>query len=296
MGYLDKMSSMTANTRTVRPEETMQGQMSGLLAKDSPFLQQSRSRAAQGAKARGLQNTTMAATAGESAALDAAAPIAQFDAGVYGTEARDNQSFLNRAAEFNAGASNQFGMQDVQNEQGIRLQELQGKQRLGEIGASGEQDRLGVAARGAESLRLQEAQSAARQGEIASQGRESRETQVLQDAAAMDRLEMDAQTRQLISSNNAATEMWRSYMAATERVANNPNLDQAAKDASIMRMRQDLSGGLALAGSVANVDYGGLLDFGAGAGVIPTVQAPVASQPQTESGVTGNGIQLGSDL
>ena len=62
------------------PMETVEGRLSGLLASESPYLTAAKTRAKQEANARGLLNSTMAATAGEKAAIETALPIAQQDA------------------------------------------------------------------------------------------------------------------------------------------------------------------------------------------------------------------------
>lgn len=68
--------------------DTVQGQLGGLLSRDSPYLARARAnaetRATEEANARGLQNTSMAVQggvyAGEEAAMNAALPIATKDA------------------------------------------------------------------------------------------------------------------------------------------------------------------------------------------------------------------------
>lgn len=81
----------------VAPNETVRSQLQQIIADDSPLMQQARARAMQQSNARGLLNTSMAATAGESALYDAAMPIATQDAATYA-----------RAGEFNAGQANTF--------------------------------------------------------------------------------------------------------------------------------------------------------------------------------------------
>lgn len=102
--------SATAATRTVGDNELVSSQLQKLLATDSPYLQQARNKAAQTANSRGLVNSSMAAGWGESAAIDAAAPIAQADAGAYTSAARDNQSAQNAVSLHNASAANQAEM------------------------------------------------------------------------------------------------------------------------------------------------------------------------------------------
>ena len=65
---------------TEKPEETVGGRLSGLLASESPYLTAAKTRAKQESNSRGLLNSTMAATAGEKAAIESALPIATSDA------------------------------------------------------------------------------------------------------------------------------------------------------------------------------------------------------------------------
>ncbi|MDP4076238.1 hypothetical protein [Acidovorax sp. A1169] len=81
----------------VSPNETVRSQLQQIIADDSPLMQQARARAMQQSNTRGLLNSSMAATAGESALYDAAMPIATQDASTYA-----------RAGEFNAGQANTF--------------------------------------------------------------------------------------------------------------------------------------------------------------------------------------------
>lgn len=95
-----------ATTRTVDPDQTVAGQLDKVLAKDSPLITKARAGSADQANSRGLINSSIAAGAGESAAIGAALPIAQQDAQTYGTAASDNMKAKNSASEFTAGAAN----------------------------------------------------------------------------------------------------------------------------------------------------------------------------------------------
>lgn len=87
-----------ANMWQVQPNQTVQSQLQGIIASDSPLMQQARARALQAANQRGLLNSTMSVTAGEDALYNAAMPIAQQDASTYAD-----------AAKFNTGELNTFG-------------------------------------------------------------------------------------------------------------------------------------------------------------------------------------------
>jgi len=89
-----------------QPTETVAGQMNSLLGQDSTYLQAARGRAAQQSNARGLLNSSMAAGAGEKAAIESALPIATADAATYGKAADYNVSTSNAVRTANAGAAN----------------------------------------------------------------------------------------------------------------------------------------------------------------------------------------------
>ena len=83
------LQQQTANI--VDPERgTVAGQMRGLLAENSPYLQVARTGAMQTAAGRGLLNSSIAAGAGEEAAIRQALPIAQQDAQTYADIGKQN--------------------------------------------------------------------------------------------------------------------------------------------------------------------------------------------------------------
>ncbi len=65
---------------TVPADKTVAGGVQSLIASDSPLMQQAQARAAAKMNERGLLNSSQAITAGQSAVLDAATPIAAADA------------------------------------------------------------------------------------------------------------------------------------------------------------------------------------------------------------------------
>lgn len=65
----------------VPEDDSVQSRLPGLLAKDNPLMTQARTGAAQYANKRGLLNSSIAAGAGEDAALRVALPIASQEAG-----------------------------------------------------------------------------------------------------------------------------------------------------------------------------------------------------------------------
>ena len=103
-----------AATRTVGQDELTSNQLNKLLQADSPYLQQAKSRALQMMNERGLVNSSLAESAGVNAAIDAALPIAQSDAGAYTSASRDNMTAQNNAALANMQAQNQAALAQAQ--------------------------------------------------------------------------------------------------------------------------------------------------------------------------------------
>lgn len=110
------------------PTETVSGQLDSILAKGSPYLERARAGAAQTANARGLLNSSMAAGAGEAAAIDAALPIASADASVYGTASRDNQAAANQGLALNSDALNKSSLSAAEGANALQLQNVRGGQ------------------------------------------------------------------------------------------------------------------------------------------------------------------------
>lgn len=107
-----------ATNWTVAPNQTVANQIETLISKDSPLMQQARTRALQSQNASGRLNSTMAASAGEAAVYDAAMPIATADARTYADAGQwnaGNESTFSRdfntwqrerdMANFNVGAN-----------------------------------------------------------------------------------------------------------------------------------------------------------------------------------------------
>lgn len=98
-----------SSQRTVDPAtETVAGQMRGLIQDNSPHMQMARTSAKQQMNSRGLLNSSLAVSASDAAAYQAALPIAQADASVYDTSAKQNLAYQNEALKTNVGATNEM--------------------------------------------------------------------------------------------------------------------------------------------------------------------------------------------
>ena len=95
-------TTVPANQNTtispVNSDELVANQMNTLLSSGSPYLQLAANQSLQAASARGLQNSSIAAGAGQAAAIAAAEPIAAADAQTNVTTTQANQAALNQSS------------------------------------------------------------------------------------------------------------------------------------------------------------------------------------------------------
>lgn len=104
------------NFASVTPSvgSTVAGQLQEILDADSPYLKTARARSQRQANSRGLINSSIAAGAGEEAAINAALPIAQQDASTFFTAQRANQDASNSFGMANLNFTNNKTLQDDQ--------------------------------------------------------------------------------------------------------------------------------------------------------------------------------------
>lgn len=99
---------------TVGNNQTVAGQIKGLIDQGSPLLEMAEANARKQMNARGLINSTQAVTAGQKALYEAALPIASADAATYDRAAANTTTAENRALEFDATAQNNASLANAQ--------------------------------------------------------------------------------------------------------------------------------------------------------------------------------------
>lgn len=109
----------------VQANETVEGRLEGLLERGNPLLRQARNRAIRFAASRGMQNSTLAAQAGEEAFISQALPIAQQDATTFSDRAALNMTERNKFGLQEQGGSIQSRLQKEQGDINSRLQQEQ---------------------------------------------------------------------------------------------------------------------------------------------------------------------------
>lgn len=103
-----------AHTQQVQGDQLMSNQMNSLLGQNSAYLDRARQEGMNMASRRGLSNSSIAAANSMGAAIDRAAPIAQFDANRFGSVADQNMQARNQVGLANMQTGANVSMANAQ--------------------------------------------------------------------------------------------------------------------------------------------------------------------------------------
>ena len=141
-----QLGQLPSNASYVDENNTVQGRMTGLLADDSDYMKLNVAKATAASNARGLLNTSMAGQAGRAAAINAALPIAQQDAGLFGDMSKRSQqttedSMLNNQL---AGIEYQKSLNNARITGALTQQEQAGQAEIQKLADTAQMQRLEV--------------------------------------------------------------------------------------------------------------------------------------------------------
>ena len=212
----DKLQRQTANI-VDQERGTVAGQMRGLLAENSPYLQVARTGALQTAAGRGLLNSSIAAGAGEEAAIKQALPIAQQDAQTYADIGKQNAKTISDSL-----LNLQVGQ--LEHQKGLANAKITGALTTQEAAKQFETQRI------SESAQLQRLEI------------ENSMKAVLQD----DQLE-SAERQQL---SQVVGSMGNEALGAVERILRDTNIEAGAKQSAIDAVMRNYRANASTAGAV----------------------------------------------
>lgn len=225
-GYEPEKVTLDENT------DTVEGRVRKIIQDDSPLMQLAKTQSKQEQARSGRLNSTMADTAGQTAVIQTATPIASQDAG---------QSVQNK--QFNATQGNQGGQFNASQKNQAESQIEAGNQSMREIEAR----------TGAEKVII----DYNKQAEMALQsmrGEQAIELEKIQNA-----------NQQLLQKSQSAAALYSQYALGISEILAQPDLNEAAKQSQVNKMKEVLQSGLAFISSVENsaalADIGELLDF-----------------------------------
>lgn len=211
---------------TVEPDQTVAGQLNTIVDPNNPLMVKAKARAQQQSADRGLINSSIAATAGESAMLDAAMPIAQADAAArakaagYNVDIKNqtnvtNANAQNSADQFNTGQMNQQALQKAQQESSKVLQQMQQDSNMA--------------------------------------------VEKMQQDSNMAVQQMSKDNERLLAVNSKAGEMMSNATSAINNIMNNNQMDQSTKTENMRQITNNLKAQLSILSKVQSLDLGSLL-------------------------------------
>lgn len=221
-------SGYTSNNISVTPDQTVEGRVGGIIAKNSPLMQQAEARAIQQASSRGLVNSSIAASAGQSAVLDAATNIAKQDAQTFASAAAQNAQAKNTSAQFGAAAGNTASLAN----------------------ASADNSVAATNAKAANDAQLAN-QDAVNKASTANLG----------VAGNLNIANLEAQYKNLTQASSSAASIMNNTQTMVNNIMQDKNLDAAAKQAAIDKYNASSKKAIQMIGAIAgDVDLSAFLD------------------------------------
>jgi hypothetical protein len=262
----------------INDQQTVAGQLSGILAKKSPLMQRAETTGLQQANARGLLNSSMAAGAAQDAMIDRATPIATADADVYA-----------RAAGYNADTSNKFKIANVDTINQAKSFGAQAINRASEFNAGNSfsaneatKQRLYDINMDKVDKKFQDTQATKDrvfQMNSDAKKREFDKQQSLFEAnvkSSLSQIENDAKFDQNLQAIYG--DMNRSFVQSMTAINQDPNMDQQSKDYSLKQLYDAYKAQISLLSAVGSVpDVSELL-------VADTYIEPTTAAPANTSG------------
>lgn len=240
-----------ASTVAIDPaKQTVQGQMAGIIADNSPLMQTAKTNAAQDSNSRGLLNSTMGVQAGQQAVINTAMPIAQQDSNTYNNTAQFNAGQLNDIAKTNQNVSTQ-----------VNLANTQATNNQAQFNAQ-QTNNVSLANADTQKALVMQNYDAALKTSLANADAATKvELQNLDGTLKTNLANIQANYQGLMQTSSSATSLFNGFMSQATGILTDPNMDAASKQNSINNLIGSLQSGLTAVGSLQGVDFGTLLHF-----------------------------------
>ena len=226
---LASSSSASPSKWNVDNNQTVEGRIGGIVNQDSPLMELARTNAEQQMAARGLNNSSMAITAGQNAVYNAALPIAAQDASTFANAGKSNADNANQASIVNAQLATNTAIANAG---------AQNQRELAKLNNSFQ-------------LQMQGADTATKM-----------QLQGLQDATQTKLANIQADYQTAISTNSSVGNAYSTMMGAIANTVNDPNMDGPSKANAINLYTGNFRAQANLIGSVNGIDLTNLLNFG----------------------------------
>lgn len=242
-------ATMDPTTRSVQNNETVQGQIAGIIDANSPLMQRAVARAQEQMASRGLLNSSIAIGAGQNALYDAALPIAQQDANTYTTASRDNQSVLNNSAQFNTTQKNAMTSQNLTAENQAKAYTASAENAASAQNAQASNTSALAGYDAAVKTAMQNADSATRV-----------QLQTMAGDTQTKLANIEAQFKNEMQANASAADLYKQVVDNVTRITLDPDMPPDAKQRAANEQMDALSSGLQLFNAATTIDISPILD------------------------------------
>ena len=239
-GLLSQASALNTNAAqltngTYNPNDSTNAasQLDAITSANSPYIQQATQQGLLTAASRGLENSSLGAGAAEAAAVQAAAPLAEQNAGEAATAGLQNAQLGTQANEFNASEANANSQLNAQ----LQTQTNQLNAQL-----AGQTNQFNASQTQAANAANQAAENQATANTMALN--EQINQQYLSGTQAQDLASIQGQYNQLIASDQAASNLYTAYFNSIGAVMAQPNIDPSRVSESIQAQQSMLQSGL----------------------------------------------------
>lgn len=240
----------TPTSWNVTPEQTVEGRINSLTDPNSPIIQMARTRALEQQNANGTLNSSLAITAGQKAAYDAAIPIASADASTFAKAAGYNADEKNQFAVQNAGFTNQAGQFNSNAANTLTGQKLATDTSL-------QQSKMTT-----DTQKTLADLDAKTKSNLANLDATTKTNLAQLDSTTRNQLaQIDASARQLLQANQSATNLFSQITQNITNISASKDMDAAAKQAAVDNQLSLLKTALGVTGTISNLNLAGLLDF-----------------------------------
>jgi hypothetical protein len=245
----------------VTPDQTVEGRINNLTDPNNPLIALARTRAKEEQNASGRLNSSMAETAADVAAYQAALPIAQSDAATFSKSAGYNADQSNQFAvhnvdstntsrQFNAGEQNKLSGQKMASDTALAQSKLQSDTNIATANLNAGTDRA--------KAELQ----ANIQREMGYLDNQTKINLANLDSATRTNLaEVEANYKQLMQSNASASDLYRQITQNITNISGSTTMNEEAKRTAINNQLALLRSGLGINGKISNLNLDDLLDF-----------------------------------
>jgi hypothetical protein len=243
----------------VDQNQTVQGQVKGIIDKNSPLMQQAVAQANQSANSRGLLNSSMAVTAGQSALYSAAMPMATQDAQTNAQAAAANAAAHNRTSEFNAGADNTAGQFTAEQKNAMSSQNASMSNDMTKA-VMGNTLQAQLANQNVHFQQSAQAYDAAVKG--AMQGADdATKTQLanLDSSVRTTLMQMQSQYNVQMQTSNSMSSTYQSMISGISQIMGNKDLNAEAKQAAINNMMSMYNDSMQVQSQISGLNLGSIL-------------------------------------